>query len=186
MRFAGDGLDCQSCHLQAGTQQFGLPLAGVWGVFPQYIGREDKVRTLEERVNGCMERSMNGRALPVDGPEMKAILTYIRYISGPERVGRSLHGRGSPPLSPPDRAADPERGRRVYAEVCAACHGADGQGQRRRRPQGRGAEPAPDRRLRAPLALGRARDAQAGRRRDGRGGPGPCVLTRPRSRADHL
>lgn len=30
MRFAGNGLDRQSCHLQAGTQQFGLPLAGVW------------------------------------------------------------------------------------------------------------------------------------------------------------
>lgn len=73
---------------------------------------------------------MNGRALPVAGPEMKAILTYIRYISGPERVGQSLHGRGSPPLPLPDRAADPERGRQVYAEACAACHGEDGQGQR--------------------------------------------------------
>ena len=33
-RYAGNGLDCQSCHLQAGTQRFGLPLAGIWGVFP--------------------------------------------------------------------------------------------------------------------------------------------------------
>lgn len=130
MRFAGNGLTCQSCHLQAGTQQYGLPLAGVWGVFPQYIGRENEVRTLEERVNGCMERSMNGHALPVDGPDMKAILTYIRYISGPQQVGKSLEGRGAPPLPLPERAADPERGRQVYAETCAACHGADGQGQR--------------------------------------------------------
>jgi thiosulfate dehydrogenase len=131
MRFAGNGLDCQSCHLQAGTQQFGLPLAGVWGVFPSYIGRENEVRTLEERVNGCMERSMNGRPLPVEGPEMKAILTYIRYISGPaQRVGQSVHGRASPPLPLPNRAADPARGEQVYAETCAVCHGADGQGQR--------------------------------------------------------
>ncbi|WP_343894788.1 c-type cytochrome [Craurococcus roseus] len=135
MRFAGNGLDCQSCHLQAGTQQFGLPLAGVWGVFPTYIGREDEVRTLEERVNGCMERSMNGRALPVEGPEMKAILTYVRHISAPERVGQSLHGRGSPPLPLPDRAADPERGRQIYADACATCHGADGQGQRLEAPE---------------------------------------------------
>jgi thiosulfate dehydrogenase len=130
MRYAGNGLDCQSCHLQAGTQQYGLPLAGIWGVFPRYIGRENEVRTLEERVNGCMERSMNGRALPVDGPEMKAILTYIRYISGPERVGQSLHGRGSPSLPLPDRAADPERGKQIFAETCAVCHGENGQGQR--------------------------------------------------------
>jgi len=29
MRYAGNGLDCHSCHLSAGTKQFGLPLAGV-------------------------------------------------------------------------------------------------------------------------------------------------------------
>jgi thiosulfate dehydrogenase len=33
-RFSGNGLECQSCHLDAGTIRFGLPLAGVWGVFP--------------------------------------------------------------------------------------------------------------------------------------------------------
>ncbi len=119
-RHAGNGLDCQSCHIQAGTQQFGIPLAGIWGVFPQYIGRENEVRTLEERVNGCMERSMNGRPLPVDGPEMKSILTYIRHISAPERVGQSLIGRGTPALPLPDRAADPVRGQAIYAETCAA------------------------------------------------------------------
>ena len=130
MRRAGNGLDCQSCHIQAGRQQFGIPLAGIWGVFPQYIGRENQVRTLEERVNGCMERSMNGRALPVDGPEMKAILTYVRHISAPQRVGQSLVGRGTPVLPLLDRAADPVRGQAIYTESCAACHGADGLGQR--------------------------------------------------------
>jgi thiosulfate dehydrogenase len=130
MRYAANGLTCQSCHLQAGTQQFGLPLAGVWGVFPQYIGRENEVRTLAERINGCMERSMNGRPLPVDGPEMKAMLTYIRFISAAEQVGKPLEGRGAPPLPLPTRAADPAHGRQVFAATCVACHGADGQGQR--------------------------------------------------------
>jgi thiosulfate dehydrogenase len=129
-RYAGNGLDCQSCHLQAGTQQFGLPLAGVWGVFPAYIARENQVRTLAERINGCMQRSMNGRPLPVDGPEMKAMLTYIRFISASEPVGQSLNGRGAPSLPLPDRAADPQHGHQVFTETCAACHGADGQGQR--------------------------------------------------------
>ena len=130
MRYGGNGLDCQSCHLQAGTQRFALPLAGIWGVFPQYIARENEVRTLEERINGCMERSMNGRALPVGGPEMKAMLTYIRFISGPERVGQSLDGRGAPPLPLPEHAADPKHGQLVFTATCAACHGVDGQGQR--------------------------------------------------------
>jgi thiosulfate dehydrogenase len=129
-RYSGNGLDCQSCHLNAGTQRFGLPLAGVWGVFPTYIGRENEVRTLEERINGCMERSMNGKALPLGGPEMKAMLTYIRFISSPEKVGESLNGRGAPPLTPSDKASDPAHGHQIFTQTCAACHGADGQGQR--------------------------------------------------------
>ena len=130
MRYGGNGVDCQSCHLNAGTQRFGIPLAGIWGVFPLYIGRENEVRTLEERINGCMERSMNGKALPVGGTEMKAMLTYIRFISASERVGKALDGRGVPALTLPDRAADPTHGAKVFSEACAVCHGADGQGQR--------------------------------------------------------
>jgi thiosulfate dehydrogenase len=42
MRFAGANLSCQNCHLNAGTQQFGLPLIGVFGLYPAYMGREDQ------------------------------------------------------------------------------------------------------------------------------------------------
>jgi thiosulfate dehydrogenase len=129
-RFGGNGLDCQSCHLQAGTQRFGLPLAGIWGVFPLYIARENDVRTLEERINGCMERSINGRPLPLDGAEMKAMLSYIKFISASETVGKSLDGRGAPTLALPEAAADPVHGRQVFTATCAVCHGPDGQGQR--------------------------------------------------------
>ena len=34
LRYAGNNLSCQSCHLQAGTQQFALPLIGAFGVYP--------------------------------------------------------------------------------------------------------------------------------------------------------
>jgi thiosulfate dehydrogenase len=130
LRFSGNGLECQSCHLNAGTTKFGLPLAGVWGVFPLFIGRENEVRTLEERINGCMERSMNGRALPVDGPQMKAMLAYIRFISAKVPTGRSAEGRATPPLPLPLVASDPGHGAQVFAATCAVCHQPDGQGQR--------------------------------------------------------
>jgi thiosulfate dehydrogenase len=130
-RFSGNGLECQSCHLNAGTKKFGLPLAGVWGLFPQFVAREDEVRTLEERINGCMERSMNGRALPVDGPEMKAMLAYIRFISAAVPTGHAAEGRGAPPLPLPATASDPKHGAVVFAETCSACHQPDGQGMRR-------------------------------------------------------
>ena len=63
MRYSGNNLSCQSCHLQGGMQRFAIPMIGVYGIFPLYIAREDEVRTLEERIQGCMERSMNGRTL---------------------------------------------------------------------------------------------------------------------------
>ena len=129
-RFAGNGLDCQSCHLDAGNRRFGLPLAGIWGLFPTYIARENEVRTLEERINGCMERSMNGKVLPLGGREMKAMLAYLAFISRTETVGQALNGRGAPALRVPDRAVDLARGQAVFTETCAVCHGADGQGQR--------------------------------------------------------
>jgi thiosulfate dehydrogenase len=130
MRYSGNGLECQSCHLDAGTRRFGIPLAGVWAVFPTFIGRENEVRTLEERINGCMERSMNGRSLPEGGPEMKAMLAYIRYISEGVSVGQPALGRGIPALPLPDKVSDPQHGAEVYETQCAICHQPDGQGKR--------------------------------------------------------
>jgi thiosulfate dehydrogenase len=129
-RFAGNNLTCQNCHLQAGTQPYAMPMLGVWGQFPQYRGREGAVATLEDRVNGCMERSMNGRPLPLDSREMKAFSSYMRWLSTGIPDGAKLHGAGTLRIKEPDRAADPGRGAEIYAKTCAACHGADGSGQR--------------------------------------------------------
>lgn len=131
MRYSGNNLSCQSCHLKAATQRFALPLIGVYGAFPAYMGREDEVRTLEERINGCFERSMNGRALPVGGKEMKALVAYIQFISTGIPVGTSLPGRGTAPLPLLERAANLRHGSAVYKENCAVCHQANGRGQRK-------------------------------------------------------
>jgi len=130
MRYSGNNLSCQSCHLQSGTQRFAIPMIGVYGLFPLYIAREDEVRTLEERIEGCMERSMNGRVLPLGGKEMKALLAYVQFLSTGVPVGKSPEGRGSPALPLLSRAADPKRGADVYQANCAACHQADGHGKR--------------------------------------------------------
>lgn len=130
MRYSGNNLSCQSCHLQGGTQRFAIPMIGVYGVFPLYIAREDEVRTLEERIEGCMERSMNGRILPLGGKEMKALVAYVQFLSTGIAVGKSPEGRGSPNLALLSRAADPKRGAGVYQVNCAACHQPDGHGKR--------------------------------------------------------
>jgi thiosulfate dehydrogenase len=129
-RYSGNNLSCQSCHLKAGTQPYAVPLMGVWGQFPQYRGREGEIGTLEERINGCMERSMNGRVLPLDGHEMKAFLAYMRWLSTGIPDGAKLIGAGSMSVTEPGRAADLDNGAKVFADSCAACHGKDGLGRR--------------------------------------------------------
>ena len=131
MRYAGNNLSCQSCHLLAGTQAFALPMIGVYATFPTYMARENGVRTIEDRIQGCMERSMNGRALPVDGREMKSMVAYLQFLSTGVPAGAVTEGRGSPALPLLDRAADVARGRVVYAATCQVCHQADGHGLRK-------------------------------------------------------
>lgn len=129
-RIAGNNLNCQSCHLGAGTRQYALPLVGVLGDFPQYRGRSGKVDTIEDRINGCLMRSMNGHALPPGDADMVAMVSYLRFLNMGRAVGAATTGRGLPRMAELSRPADPVRGKVVYADTCAACHGGDGQGQR--------------------------------------------------------
>lgn len=130
-RYAGNNLACVSCHIDAGGRKFGNPWVGTFVTFPQYRGREDVVGTLEDRINGCMERSMNGSKLPVDSVEMKAMTSYLHFLSTGIPVGAKLEGGGTLKLTPLARAADPVAGKAVYVATCVVCHGAQGQGVRR-------------------------------------------------------
>ena len=134
MRYAGNNLACTNCHEESATKKFAIPWVGAQATFPQYRGREDDVSTIEERVNGCMERSMNGKPLPFDTKEMKAFVTYIHFLSRGVPVGSSVEGQGLPKFNPPDRMSNVSAGEKVYAEKCIACHGQDGAGLRNGKP----------------------------------------------------
>lgn len=129
-RYAGNNLACASCHIDGGIRKFGNGFVGTFASYPQYRGREDDIQNIEDRINGCMERSMAGKALPVDGPEMRAMSAYLKFMSTGVPVGAQVEGAGLPRIAFIDRAADPARGKAVYAQFCASCHGAEGQGVR--------------------------------------------------------
>jgi thiosulfate dehydrogenase len=133
-RFAGNNLACGNCHLQAGTKKFGIPLFGLFGKFPHYNARLGAQMTIEERLNACMTRSMNGRPLPADAPEMQAFVAYIKFLSTGVAPGQLLPGMGTGNMPELDRPADPARGEALYANTCVACHGPDGAGIRRSLP----------------------------------------------------
>ncbi len=133
-RFAGNNLACSNCHLEAGTKKFGLPIFGLFGLFPRYSSRLGADITIEDRVNSCMMRSMNGRELPTDSAEMQAIVAYIKFLSSGVAPGQVLSGLGAGAMPELKRAADPVRGKAIYANSCLACHNTDGSGIRRSLP----------------------------------------------------
>ena len=127
-RVTGNGLKCSSCHLNEGTQPFGLPLNGVSQRFPQYRGREDKIGTLAERVNGCFARSMNGKTLDTAQYEMKAIISYIDWLDLNQAGTEAQKVKGLKPIELPNRAVDLAHGKEVYDRACALCHQGNGLG----------------------------------------------------------
>lgn len=125
----GNALNCASCHLNAGTVADGSPYVGISAFFPTYIKRSGAMVTLEGRINGCFQRSMNGQPLPLDSAEMKAMVAYFDWMRRETRPEDKVEGRGVGKI---DRkiVPNPENGQKVYAAQCAVCHGKDGEGIR--------------------------------------------------------
>jgi len=141
MHFSGNTLNCTSCHLDNGTKQFGLPWMGVSQAYPQYRGREDQVAGLEERINGCFERSLNGKVLAIDSKEMKAMVTYINWLS--KDMPKDVYGLVTPKFEGPNGKADVKKGEEVYSRFCMSCHGENGDGYQSMSAGGSGSHIAP-------------------------------------------
>lgn len=129
--YAGNNLACTNCHLASGTKPFAGPLIGVIQRFPQYRGREDKMGTIEERINGCMERSMNGRVMPETGSEMTAMVSYLKWLGRYAPDDGKIKGQGFLKINIPERAVDLEHGKQVYKTNCVVCHTAEGKGMKK-------------------------------------------------------
>ena len=124
--FARSALRCSSCHLDGGTHEV-VGLRGVYARFPQYRSRNASIVSITERVNDCFQRSLAGRPLPADTAPMKAIVSYLAWIS------RDVPGTPSPEPSHlgddyKGMAADTAAGREFFAKTCAVCHGQNGEG----------------------------------------------------------
>lgn len=128
MVYSGNNLACNNCHLQAGTKPYSGMLIGVINRFPQYRGREDKMGSIEERINGCMERSMNGRMLPLESKEMLAFVSYLKWLSRDAPEDGKVEGMGYVEIELPNRPVDLQKGQALFVKTCVVCHDADGQG----------------------------------------------------------
>lgn len=121
-------LNCQSCHLEAGTKPYAFNLISTHGRYPQYRAREDRILTLSDRINNCIMRPMSGKPLPNDSKELVAMSAYIMWLGQNIPVGWHVKGDEGLEFDYLDRAADPRKGEIVYNKNCAKCHGINGAG----------------------------------------------------------
>ena len=123
-----NGMNCQNCHLNAGTQPYGNNYGSVASTYPKYRGRSGAIEDIYKRVADCFERSLNGTAPKVGSKEMEAIVAYINYVGSNVKKGDKAKGSGIYEVALLDRAADPAKGKVLYAAKCVSCHQADGSG----------------------------------------------------------
>ena len=126
-KFVGNKLHCSSCHLDVGRNLSSSPWIGMFAE-----GKYDTPQKFYDRINQCMQRSMNGKPLPRDSAEMIAMAAYIRSLGGLKEAMGAAQRKAHEPVAfkTPNRAADLKGGKKVFDARCAACHGSDGSGLR--------------------------------------------------------
>lgn len=123
-----NGMNCQNCHLNAGTQPWGNNYFAVEANYPKFRERSGAIEDQVKRVNDCFERSLNGKALDSSSHEMQAILTYIKWLGSDVPKKITPKGTGIFKIKGLSRPSDPEKGRIVYEAKCQSCHQASGEG----------------------------------------------------------
>ncbi len=126
---SSNGMNCDNCHLDAGTRAWAGSFGSVASLFPRYSDRRGSTETLNQRISDCFERSMNGHMPDSNSREIKAMNAYILWVGKDVQKGKKPPGTGLEQLPYLERPADPFKGKIVYLQKCQTCHGANGDGQ---------------------------------------------------------
>jgi thiosulfate dehydrogenase len=123
-----NGMNCQNCHLDAGTRFWGNNYSAVFSTYPKFRDRSGTIESIYKRVNDCLQRSLDGEELDTASREMQAIYAYIKWLGKDVPKGARPPGVGISDIPYPERAADTVRGQLIYSTKCVACHGPQGAG----------------------------------------------------------
>jgi thiosulfate dehydrogenase len=124
-----NGMNCQNCHLNAGTQLWANSFSAVYSNYPKVRARSGMLEHLEKRINDCMQRSLNGKKIDSLSREMRAMVAYINWVGKDVPKDSVPEGASVANLRYLDRPADPAKGKAVFEVQCISCHGKDGQGK---------------------------------------------------------
>lgn len=123
-----NGMNCQNCHLQGGTKIFANNFSVFFARYPKMSARSGKKEPASTRISDCFQRSLNGKAPAANTKEVQAMLAYMKWLGAGVKKGIKVFGTSSEKLKYMDKPADPVKGRLVYFEKCASCHGQKGEG----------------------------------------------------------
>lgn len=123
-----NGMNCQNCHIDGGAKPFGNCLSAVAANYPQFRNRSGIVESIEFRINDCLQRSLNGKPVDSLSKEMKAMVSYLKWLGKDVPPKTKPNGAGVISLPFMNRAADTMKGRIVFVSKCVTCHGKNGEG----------------------------------------------------------
>ena len=124
----GNKLACASCHA-TGDVDGTISLVGVTNNYPAWRPRENTIFTIEDRINGCMKRSMNGQELAFESKEMRALSSYLKHISDGVEKEDSDGWTGNETMEEIPEP-DVDRGEELFVtKSCTNCHAQDGSGK---------------------------------------------------------
>ncbi len=123
----GAQMNCNSCHLADGKVDAANGYINTVNFYPRVMPRAGSEVDLVKRINGCFQRSMNGKPLPPDSPEMTAMIAYMDWLRQGVEKDQKVQIMNAGPIDE-TLVPDPVNGARVYAAQCAMCHGANGEG----------------------------------------------------------
>lgn len=131
--YVGDRLNCTNCHFAGGNTtggvQGGISLVGTAAKYPTFDRSMKRVINLEERINNCFRKSMNGKKVPVEDPIMLALVTYLHWIAKDLPIYGEMPWLGLNMLSTTYQGS-PSEGKKIYNIRCSLCHHEDGQGDK--------------------------------------------------------
>ncbi|MEP7163527.1 MAG: c-type cytochrome [Ferruginibacter sp.] len=123
-----NGMNCQNCHLSAGTLPWGNNYGAVYSTYPKYRARSNSIDNIYKRINDCFERSLGGSALDTNSYELQSMYAYMKWLGKDVPRGKKPYSSGLPLPPFMSRAANAANGKMVYMNTCQRCHGTNGEG----------------------------------------------------------
>lgn len=123
-----NGMNCQNCHLSAGSKPFANNYARVMTTYPKLSNRSGNIAYPADRIAECFERSLAGQVPDTAGKEVQAMLAYMKWLGANVKKGQELTGSATERLPYMKTAANPLKGKQVFMNKCQRCHGAGGEG----------------------------------------------------------